>query len=155
MCKFFINLSKFFKSLWLYIFAECPPEPKFWGFFIGPPQFFFSPYAHEFRYHWLPKDRNIFVNHSSSNVNTCNRPCHQSLRAEPERHLICGRVCEAGPLNERALSAKKRTPGGAYWESRVWHLVWFCKHCLPCKEFISRFKCFIKYTNIYELIFMY
>ena len=47
MCKFFINFIKIFKRLWEYIFAEChPTEPKFWGFCIGPPPFFFSPYAH-------------------------------------------------------------------------------------------------------------
>ena len=37
MCKYFINLSKFSKVFDECIFAECPPEQKFWGFFIGPP----------------------------------------------------------------------------------------------------------------------
>ena len=47
MCKFFINLSKFFKSLWEYIFAECPPPTEILGLFHWAPQFFFSSYAHD------------------------------------------------------------------------------------------------------------
>ena len=74
----------------------------------------FVPSGFQFRYYWLPKDRKLFANHSSHDVHTCNRPCHQSLLAEPERHLICGRVYEAGPLNEQPLRAEQRTAGGAY-----------------------------------------
>ena len=43
----FINFIKFFKSLWEYIFAECPAHrTEILRLFYCPPPLFFSPYAH-------------------------------------------------------------------------------------------------------------